>query len=377
VSLVVDAHREYLSDPVRVDAFARAIAATVQPGDVVVDLGAGTGILGLLACRAGAAHVYAIEADGMIEIARALARDNGVADRITFVPRHSSEVHLPQRADVLMADLIGRMGFEAGVFDTYRHASRWLKSEARVIPSTITIVVAPVEEPAAHRDATFWADPVAGFDFHAALDWSMNTGYPRTIDASSLLSGSHVAGTFDPTADARVLRLQGSVHVSRPGRLHGLAAWFSAQLARGVTMTNAPDAPTRIARRNVFFPLTDPVPVAPGDRIAIDLRIRPEDLLVSWHVEADTSAGRRVWKHSTLAGMLLVRDDLRTLDPDGTPRLTPRGEARRTVLLLCDGARPLREIEEAVFERHPSLFADRGAAAAFVAEVVSRYSVTA
>ena len=55
MSLVLDEHREYLSDRNRLDVYARAIAELVKPGAVVVDLGAGTGIMGLLACRAGAA----------------------------------------------------------------------------------------------------------------------------------------------------------------------------------------------------------------------------------------------------------------------------------------------------------------------------------
>src|SRR5215467_2076803 len=104
MSLVVDEHRQYLCDRARLGVFERAIAATVRPGDVVIDLGAGTGIFGLLACRAGAARVYAIEPGGMIELARALAAANGVGDRITFVRAHSSEAQLPEQADVLVGD---------------------------------------------------------------------------------------------------------------------------------------------------------------------------------------------------------------------------------------------------------------------------------
>src|SRR5215218_7496786 len=77
VSLVVDEHRQYLDDRVRLAAFEAAIAEAVRPGDVVVDLACGTGILGMLACRAGAGRVYAIEDQGTIELARALYRANG------------------------------------------------------------------------------------------------------------------------------------------------------------------------------------------------------------------------------------------------------------------------------------------------------------
>src|SRR5215471_9035474 len=171
MSLVVDEHRQYLSDPARLQVFERAVAASVRAGDVVIDLGAGTGILGLLACRAGAARVYAIENGGMIEVARALARANGFGDRITFLRTHSSEAQLPEHADVLVADLIGRMGFEAGAFEAYADVRRWLKPGARVIPDSISIFAAPVEQDTAHEDVEFWSSPIAGFRADAALAW--------------------------------------------------------------------------------------------------------------------------------------------------------------------------------------------------------------
>lgn len=373
MSLVVDAHREYLSDRARLDAFDRAIAATVRPGDVVVDLGAGTGILGLLACRAGAARVYAIEADGMIEVARAFARDNGVADRVVFLRGHSTEVQLPEPADVLVGDLIGRMGFEAGVFEMYADARRWLKPDARVIPSAITIAAAPVEQPEASRDVQFWQTPVAGFRMDAALDWALNTGYPRHVDRADVLSGETASSTFSPIAGDALLRLRGDVPITRAGTVHGIAAWFSAAMAPGVEMTNAPGAPSRINRRNVFLPLRQPCAVSAGDRASIDLSIRPSDLLVTWTVEIATAEGVSRTRHSTLSGMLLAREDLRAHDPLSRPRLTPRGEARRTLLGLCDGGHPLVDIEREMRRRHPDLFALPADAEAFVAEVVSRY----
>ena len=55
-------------------------------------------------------------------------------------------------------------------------------------------------------------------------------------------------------------------------------------------------------------------------------------------------------------------------------RRRTRGEARRTVLELCDGRRSVAEIEREVLRRHPTLFASGGVAAEFVAEVVTRYA---
>ena len=70
----LDEHRQLLSDEARIRAFEAALNETVKPHHVVLDLGAGTGILGLLACRAGARHVYSIDSGGIIQVARDISR---------------------------------------------------------------------------------------------------------------------------------------------------------------------------------------------------------------------------------------------------------------------------------------------------------------
>ncbi len=96
-----------LTSQVRMDAYIEALRRTVTPTSVVIDLGSGTGIWSLLACRVGARRVYAIEASPAIQILVAAARDNGVSDRIVVLQRRSTEVSLPERADVMVSDLRG------------------------------------------------------------------------------------------------------------------------------------------------------------------------------------------------------------------------------------------------------------------------------
>jgi protein arginine N-methyltransferase 1 len=72
--------------------------------------------------------------------------------------------------------------------------------------------------------------------------------------------------------------------------------------------------------------------------------------------------------------MLLCQDDLRRTQPKFVPKRTPWGDARLAVLTLCDGQRPLAEIEKEVYIRHPKLFHSPAEAATFVAEVVTTYS---
>ena len=374
MSLIVDEHRQYLSDPVRVGAFGRAIAAVVRPGDVVVDLGCGTGILGMLACRAGARRIYAIEPTGMIEIARALANANGLGDRFVFLQQHSTEAVLPEQADVLVSDFIGRMGFDNGLFEIYADAGRFMKPGARRIPASLAMSATAVEDAEQFEHVRFWDRPCAGLDMSAARVWARNTGYPRLLAPQALLSDETVSIRCRSDAREALVRLRGDVVVGRAGTMHGLGAWFDADLGGGVTLSNAPLAAERLNRRNVFFPLDQPVDVERGDRVSIHVRIRPAEIIVNWDVEIHSARGRRVEQHSTLDGMLISREELRANAPESTPRLTPRGLARRSILALCDGQRSLADIEREVFRRHPELFASSGEAQAFVAEVVTRYA---
>jgi hypothetical protein len=376
VSLVVDEHRQYLSDETRLDAFRRAIDEVVRPGAVVVDLGCGSGILGLLACRAGAARVYAIDEGGIIEVAREAARANGFADRITHVEGHSSRVTLPELADVLVADQIGRFGFEAGVIEYFADAQRrFLKPAAQTIPSALQLWIAPVEAPDAFSQIEFWKSRPGGFDFSGVHRIARNTGYPIRFEADQLL-GEPVLGVEMNAADDRPVSFTRESVVTRDGVLHGIAGWFAARLSSGVCMTNAPRSPSRIARRNTFFPIARPVSVDEGSRVSVRMRILPTETVVAWDVAiippgvADSSLR---FGHSTLEGMLVLPSDLARTRPTHRPVLTRWGLARRSVLELCDGDATVEEIERELLRRHPDLFPTLADAAVFAAEVITRY----
>lgn len=296
-------HRAYLADARRLTAYERAIRAVVRPGSVVADVGSGTGILGLMACRAGARRVYAIEPSGIASTARAIARLNGVADRITVIESSSAQAALPEPCDVAVSDFIGHLGFDAGVFSIARDISRLLKPGGVSIPAALTLAVAPAECAAVCDEVAFWSAPVAGFDMTPASALAANTPFTEFTDARELLSDDAVEGTFDLLAAADLLRIGGSVRARREGVLRGLAGWFRARLAPAVEITNAPAAQDRIARRNMVLPLAEPIAVARGDEVSMQLAVRPHDLIVSWRV----AAGGRELRHSSFQGLLIRR----------------------------------------------------------------------
>jgi protein arginine N-methyltransferase 1 len=362
----------------RLNAFERALKEVVRPGDVVVDLGAGTGILGLLACRAGAARVYSLEDTSLIGVTREMARVNHCQDRISFLKEHSLATVLPERADVVVGDQIGRFGFEAGVFEYFADARhRFLKPGGLTVPSRIELIAAPVEIDEMWSSVDFWHTVPMGFEVSPGWKIARNTGYPVKYEPSNLLGPPAALASLDPGMKPPTpVRARVEMTVERQGTLHGVGGWFSAQLSPSAVMSNSPVSPERINRSNVFFPVERPVMVVPGDRVNLTMEIGIHDVMIRWEATICDAGGdiKASSCHSTFEGMLVCKEDLVRTRPDFAPTLTLRGQARLTVLSLCDGNHRLDDVEQEVYRRHPDLFQSRGQASQFVAEVVTRYT---
>jgi type I protein arginine methyltransferase len=100
----IEVHRTMVCDRVRTEAFCRAIEEVVRPGDTVLDVGAGTGILSVFAARAGAARVYAVERTAVAALAQELAAANGVADCVHVIHGDVLDLELPERVDVIVSE---------------------------------------------------------------------------------------------------------------------------------------------------------------------------------------------------------------------------------------------------------------------------------
>ncbi|MDX2042511.1 MAG: 50S ribosomal protein L11 methyltransferase [Acidobacteriota bacterium] len=126
-----------LRDVERTEAFRAAINKVVKPGDVVLDAGAGSGILSFFAAAAGARKVYSVEYDpGLAETLRRNAALNGFAEVIEVIAGDVRELRLPVQADVLIAELI-----ETWLLDELQipalnalRANRVIGAKTRIIP---------------------------------------------------------------------------------------------------------------------------------------------------------------------------------------------------------------------------------------------------
>ena len=138
-------HFEYLADSIKLARFEAAINACVRANHKVVDLGCGTGVLGLMALKAGARHVYFIDHGPVIEVARRIVIDAGFEDRAAFYEASSFETELPEQADIVICDHVGYFGFDYGVLELFADAQhRFLKPGGILVPSSLDLWLAPI-----------------------------------------------------------------------------------------------------------------------------------------------------------------------------------------------------------------------------------------
>jgi protein arginine N-methyltransferase 1 len=159
-------HDQMLADRIRVETYWQAIEKHVGPGDVVVDLGTGTGVLAMFAAKQGA-EVHAIEHGPIVEAARAVAAANGI-DNIQFHSVHSSKFELPGGADVLLHEQIGEAAYDERVVENIGDLrDRLLKPGGKILPSKLDLYVEPVELGEGQRVPFVWEQNLHGIDFSA------------------------------------------------------------------------------------------------------------------------------------------------------------------------------------------------------------------
>ncbi len=102
----------------------------------------------MAAARAGARHVYAIEASDIADIAAEVFEANGVADRVTLLRGWSTQVELPESATLFVSELIGSDPLEEDLLELTLDARRRLLAPgARFIPHRLELFARPLAVP--------------------------------------------------------------------------------------------------------------------------------------------------------------------------------------------------------------------------------------
>lgn len=374
-----------MADEARMHAFATALQRSIQPGTVVVDIGTGAGIFALLSCKFGARRVYAIEPDDVIQVAKELAAANGYAGRIEFVQQLSTEVTLPERADVIVSDIGGALPwFHRHIPSILDARERFLKPDGVLIPQQDTGWSAIVEAPETYATLTRgWDRDRFGLDMNPARQLVINSRTSCQLTGEQLLAPIQ---RWEPLSYRTVEHSDANAaldfRASRAGTGHGVAAGFDRTVAEGLQLSNAPDAPPGVAASEIyglmFFPWPQPVSLREGDHVSVSItaRLVGEDYVWRWKtiIRRDAEPGvSETFDQSTFAAAPLSPAQLKKRAERYTPRLGSDGELLRRTLDLMHRGMTVGDIANQLREEFAKRFADHRDALDFAADLSRRY----
>lgn len=283
----LEPHIGMIADEARTRLFIQAIQRIVRPGDIVLDLGTGTGVLAIAAVKAGAARVYAVERAAIADVAAAMFERNSVADRITLIRSHSTAISLPERAHVLTGELLGTDPLSERILEyTADAVKRLLVPGARLAPRKLKLFGRAVELPesliARHwvdrRTSDHWAH-LYGMDFRALREAGRNRSPAFTVKAEDaarwrfLTSSTELIEIDLAREPAFPLEATRTAMVNTPGTLSGIIVFWELELDSEARLSTDPaSCRTDCSWGTAVWAMANRLPVQDGQPVQMTFR---------------------------------------------------------------------------------------------------------
>jgi type II protein arginine methyltransferase len=276
-----------MNDPGRNAAWDRALRRAIGPDTRALEIGAGAGMLAMMAARAGACKVTTCEASRLVaRLAGEIVELNGYADRIDVIAKSSDDlvvgVDLDEPADLLFCDIFGDNLVDFNPLAFLADARRRLcKPDARVMPAAAGLQVA-----LAHLDRYPIAariESAAGFDLTPFANFApARLLAPVGSPGLHRLSEPALLFRFDLACDhPREGRAELTLRADADAEMNGVVHWLRLELDDETTLEARPDPGATAFATPIFWPLPSPVQVGRGDVVRICAEYR-QSLLSVW-----------------------------------------------------------------------------------------------
>ena len=262
----IEEHRHLLMDDVSQGRFKEMIHRHVRPGDVVLDLGTGSGVHAFFACQAGARKVYAVDSESIIEVARETAEANGFAAQIEFVMSEAEGLELPEKVDVIITNI----GFLNTLTILPDVARRLLKPGGRLIPESVDVQFTLVDAPKEFESRVrFWEGKRYGLDFGSFRRMATNHPLYTEYKPEQLLAEAKSLGPVDYlNFSDEHLEAEIRLMPKTDGIAHGLGGWYRFWVGDDLLMSTEP--PLRLDREiwsEIFLPFDQPLSIKSGEEL--------------------------------------------------------------------------------------------------------------
>jgi protein arginine N-methyltransferase 1 len=371
------------ADPVRADVYFKALQSVITPESVVVDLGAGSGLFSLIACKLGARKVYAIEPSNSIQAGRTLAKNCGFEDHIDWIQNDSRKTRLKEKADVILSDIRGILPLIGDNIQIIADArDRFLADDGHLLPFSDTLYVALAANSKLHRKSISpWKKRDFGLNLQFlserhANQWRSVTpkqkhlaskaGKWADIDYSSV-KNSNFSNTVSLTADR---------HTS----VHGFYLWFDTEIVPGIGFSGGPGKIRPEVYGCAYFPWPEAVEMKTGDEVAIHLEasLVAGEYVWQWNTNGRSSAAQSLpdflFTQSSFHAEVTAFAQLRKRAHSYLPSLSEDGTLQKNVLQLMDGENDLEAIARALMTNHPERFSRFEDSLAFVGNISENFS---
>jgi type III protein arginine methyltransferase len=282
-------HCQMLNDTSRNKAFRSALERAIRPGQLVLDIGTGSGLLSMMAAQYGADVITCEMNPFMAKIAEKIIAQNGFSEKIRVIPKKSTELQvgkdLPRPADLLVTETIGPGFLDEFILPTLLHAqTSLLAKDATILPMGGTVYGQLVES------ESLWqmnhVTDAEGFDVRLFNQQFSRPYFPRFLrhfshvplsDSFPVFSFSFQTDKLLSLADRQTL----VVVPQRTGTCHAVVIWFELQIDRDIAIVTHPDnQETHWMQIIQTFPtpltLTENQPVTlVGEHDACSIRIYP------------------------------------------------------------------------------------------------------
>jgi len=312
---MIHEYRELLCENNRIEAFRNSIFQVVNNSTVIAEIGTALGTYSFFSAMAGAKATYAIEETDLIEVAKTIARNNGMYERITFLKGHSTEIELPETVDYIIFEDYTPVFLYPGLKNVIVDAKkRFLKKNGSFIPYQFEIKIALCQANSFYKKLDIMRSTE---DRLYEIDWSYTTklafNLPYYLDDENiqLLSKEKCIKKININSDEEfTFKFKGDIVVTHNGILHGIVAWWDCIFPIDNKFSNSPLKGIS-SWGQMFFPFRHTMNVKKGENVTVTLLSyespRTDEINFKWAVTyKDIHQEFNTFKNSFIAPSFLV-----------------------------------------------------------------------